>query len=64
LFYYGGGEVFKVSFVLLSEVALGVGEDHEVVEEFVDDFVVFWAVEVDVSVRCYGKVTVYTISVD
>ena len=39
------------------------GADHEVIEEFVDDFVVFWTVEVDVSTRGYAEVAVYTVPV-
>jgi len=37
--------------------------DHEVIEEFVDDFVVFWTVEVDVSTGGYAKIAVYTVPV-
>ena len=45
-------------------VQTGVGgADHEVIEEFVDDFVVFWTVEVDVSTRGYAEVAVYTVPV-
>jgi hypothetical protein len=63
LFYYWLREIFEVSFVLptLEEVILG-GEDHEVVEEFVDYSVVFGTVEVDVSVGSDAEITVYATS--
>lgn len=40
----------------------GMG-DHEVVEEFVDYFVVFGTVEVDVSVGSDAEITVYATSI-